>query len=315
MHAKITGVGSYLPETKMTNHDLTKLVDTSHEWIMERSGIAVRHVASPNESVVTMGTAAALEALRTANVAPADVDLIIVATCTADYLFPSAACLIQQAIGAHKAAAFDIGAACSGFIYALTTANQFIQANTAKQVLVIGSEVMSRVLNWQDRATCVLFGDGAGAVLLSAADEPGIFAHQLYADGAEQAILYLPSGIHTSETAHIHMQGREVFRLAVDRLASAVTDIAEKAGITIADIDWIVPHQANARIINMIATKLKIPLDKIIITVDQHANTSSASIPLAFAAALAQGKIQQGDTILFEAFGGGLTWGSVLVKY
>lgn len=315
MYAKITGLGSYLPKKILTNDDLAKIVETSHEWIVERSGIHQRHIASENESVVSMAHLAAQEALQSAKLTPQDLDLIIVATCSAEYVFPSAACLLQEKLGATNAAAFDLGAACAGFVYALTTANQFIVSGGAKHVLVVGSEAMSRTLNWQDRTTCVLFGDGAGAVVLSQAEEPGILANKLYADGVQKDILYLQSALGSEKPAYLCMQGKEVFRLAVERLANAITEIAAVANIDIAEIDWIVPHQANSRIIKMIASKLKLSLDKIIVTVDQHANTSSASIPLALHEAVKQGKIKSGQTILFEAFGGGLTWGSVLLRF
>jgi 3-oxoacyl-[acyl-carrier-protein] synthase III len=316
--AHILGCGSYLPEKILDNHDLEKLVDTSDEWIVERSGIKKRHIAADDESCVSMGEMASRKALEAANLKPEDIDLIIVATCTSDKQFPSAACLLQARLGAHQAFGFDISAACTGFIYGLSTAQQFIETGSVKRALVVGSEVLSRATDWTDRATCVLFGDGAGAMVLEARDTPGILASRLHADGRHQDALYLnsPYGVSDStEKPCIKMQGRDVFRLAVEQLTSAVHEIVEQAGLSLSDIDWVVPHQANFRIIKMISTKLKLPMDRIIVSVDEHANTSSASIPLAFDQAVRSGKIKRGQTCLFEAFGGGLTWGSLIVKY
>ncbi|OGT31395.1 MAG: 3-oxoacyl-ACP synthase [Gammaproteobacteria bacterium RIFCSPHIGHO2_12_FULL_35_23] len=319
-YAKITGLGSFLPERLLTNYDLEKIIDTTNEWIVERSGIKTRHIANPQDTVVSMAEKAARQALQNASITADKLDLIIIATCSSEYLFPSSACLLQKQLKADNAFAFDISAACSGFVYALTVAEKFIQAGSAKHVLVVGSEAMSRVINWEDRTTCVLFGDGAGAVILSASSIPGIIASKLYSDGTQAEILYLPSGIKASaqieaETMFIKMQGKEVFRLAVERLASAVLEILHQANMTLVDIDWIVPHQANSRIISMIINRLKISESKVIVTVDKHANTSSASIPLALHEAVKCGKIKPGQTLLFEAFGGGLTWGSVLLKF
>jgi len=313
-YARIAGLGAYLPEKILTNHDLESMVDTSDEWITERSGIKRRHIAADNENVATMAEIAAREALSDAGIAPEDLDLILVGTCTSEHFFPSTACVVQAALKAVNAAALDISAACTGFVYGLTIADQFIRSGAAKNVLVIGSEVLSRVLDWTDRGTCVLFGDGAGAAVVSASDEPGIIASKIGSDGTQQEVLKLPTGI-TGEPSLVSMQGRDVFKLAVKRLSDSVKALLEETKMTKADIDWFVPHQANIRIINMIAKQIKLNPDKVIITLDEHANTSTASIPLAFHHAVRRQKIKRGDTVLLEAFGGGITWGGVLLKY
>jgi len=313
-YARIAGLGAYLPEKILTNHDLESMVDTSDEWITERSGIKRRHIAADNENVATMAEVAAREALSDAGIAPEDLDLILVGTCTSEHFFPSTACVVQAALKAVNAAALDISAACTGFVYGLTIADQFIRSGAAKNVLVIGSEVLSRVLDWTDRGTCVLFGDGAGAAVVSASDEPGIIASKIGSDGTQQEVLKLPTGI-TGEPSLVSMQGRDVFKLAVKRLSDSVKALLEETKMTKADIDWFVPHQANIRIINMIAKQIKLNPDKVIITLDEHANTSTASIPLAFHHAVRRQKIKRGDTVLLEAFGGGITWGGVLLKY
>lgn len=317
--SRIAGVGSYLPEKVLTNHDLEKLVDTSDEWIVERSGISERHIAGDDETTVSMAEQAALAALDSSGLEPSQIDLIIIATCTPDKMFPSSACLLQNRLGAVNAASFDISAACSGFVYALSIADQYIKTGAAKQALVVGSETLSRVVNWQDRTTCVLFGDGAGAVVLSASDEPGVLATKLYSDGSYGDILCLPSAVpfpvYDDRAMKISMQGREVFRLAVERLTSSVLNLTELANLNVGDIDWIVPHQANYRIIRMIIAKLKIPAEQVVVTVGEHANTSSASIPLALDRAVKDGRIQRGQTLLLEAFGGGLTWGGAIIKF
>ena len=313
-YARIAGLGAYLPEKILTNHDLESMVDTSDEWITERSGIKRRHIAADNENVATMAEIAAREALSDAGIAPEDLDLILVGTCTSEHFFPSTACVVQAALKAVNAAALDISAACTGFVYGLTIADQFIRSGAAKNVLVIGSEVLSRVLDWTDRGTCVLFGDGAGAAVVSASDEPGIIASKIGSDGTQQEVLKLPTGI-TGEPSLVSMQGRDVFKLAVKRLSDSVKALLKETKMTKADIDWFVPHQANIRIINMIAKQIKLNPDKVIITLDEHANTSTASIPLAFHHAVRRQKIKRGDTVLLEAFGGGITWGGVLLKY
>ena len=313
-YARIAGLGAYLPEKILTNHDLESMVDTSDEWITERSGIKRRHIAADNENVATMAEVAAREALSDAGIAPEDLDLILVGTCTSEHFFPSTACVVQAALKAVNAAALDISAACTGFVYGLTIADQFIRSGAAKNVLVIGSEVLSRVLDWTDRGTCVLFGDGAGAAVVSASDEPGIIASKIGSDGTQQEVLKLPTGI-TGEPSLVSMQGRDVFKLAVKRLSDSVKALLKETKMTKADIDWFVPHQANIRIINMIAKQIKLNPDKVIITLDEHANTSTASIPLAFHHAVRRQKIKRGDTVLLEAFGGGITWGGVLLKY
>ena len=313
-YARIAGLGAYLPEKILTNHDLESMVDTSDESITERSGIKRRHIAADNENVATMAEVAAREALSDAGIAPEDLDLILVGTCTSEHFFPSTACVVQAALKAVNAAALDISAACTGFVYGLTIADQFIRSGAAKNVLVIGSEVLSRVLDWTDRGTCVLFGDGAGAAVVSASDEPGIIASKIGSDGTQQEVLKLPTGI-TGEPSLVSMQGRDVFKLAVKRLSDSVKALLKETKMTKADIDWFVPHQANIRIINMIAKQIKLNPDKVIITLDEHANTSTASIPLAFHHAVRRQKIKRGDTVLLEAFGGGITWGGVLLKY
>jgi 3-oxoacyl-[acyl-carrier-protein] synthase-3 len=315
IYSKIAGTGSFLPNKILTNHDLEKIVDTSHEWIVERSGIEQRHIAEEKDDVVSMSIAAAKEALSNASMTAAELDLIIIATCTPPNMFPSCACAVQAALGATQAAAFDISAACSGFIYGMATADNFIKAGSAKNVLVVGAEVISRSLNWEDRTTCVLFGDGAGAAILSASEAPGILATRLKADGNYGDVLYMESGLTEEAKPFIKMQGREVFKLAVTQLTNTAINILQDAGLSVSDIDWVVPHQANNRIIKMIISKLNLPDDKVITTVAQHANTSSASIPLALHQAISDGRIQRGQTLLLEAFGGGLTWGSAILKY
>ena len=313
-YAKISGIGSYLPEKVLTNHDLEAMVDTTDEWITERSGIKCRHIAADDENVVSMAEIAARQAIKDAGILPEDLDLILVGTCTSEHFFPSTACLLQSKLKAKNAAAMDLSAACTGFVYGLSIADQYIRTGMAKHVLVVGSETLSRVLDWQDRTTCVLFGDGAGAAVLSASDEPGILASKIRSDGDHGDVLKLPTPIRGLDSL-VSMQGREVFKLAVNKLSKAVDEILEEAGITKDQVDWFVPHQANVRIINMITRQTKLDPEKVIVTLEDHANTSTASIPLAFHDAVKKRLIKRGDTVLFEAFGGGLTWGSVLFKY
>lgn len=312
LYAQISGTGAYLPEKILTNYDLEKIVDTSHDWIVERSGIQQRHIASDDETSATMAHAAAKMALKNAGISAADLDLIIVATCSGENIFPSTACQLQQSLSAKKAAAFDVSAACSGFIFALTTASQYIETGMYRNILVVGSEVMSRVIDWQDRSTCVLFGDGAGAVVLTPADKPGILGCDLNADGNLGDILFLKN---LQNDAKIHMLGREVFKQAVGRLTDSSRGLLTKCQVAVDEVDWVVPHQANLRIIRMVMSKLKLKLENVIVTVDDQANTSAASIPLALHTGIADGRIQRNQTLLLEAFGGGLTWGGVLIRY
>lgn len=308
--ARIAATGSYLPAKVLTNNDLTQMVDTSDEWITQRTGIKQRFVVTESDNVVTMGAAAARIALDTAGLSADDLDMIIVATCTSEQVFPSTACLIQAELKMqNNCPAFDIQAACSGFIYGLSIATQFIAGKQIKRILLIGTEAMSKVLDWTDRSSCILFGDGAGAVILEASDTPGVLSTHLNADGNYKDVLSLQN------SAYIHMQGNTVFKLAVKWLSEVAKQELETNNLQAADIDWVVPHQANIRIIQSTVKSLGISLDKVIVTVDQHANTSAASIPLALDVAIRDGRIQRGQNLLFEAFGGGLTWGSALVKY
>ncbi|HSX19676.1 MAG TPA: beta-ketoacyl-ACP synthase III [Gammaproteobacteria bacterium] len=307
--AKIAATGSYLPSKILTNHDVAKMVDTSDEWIVQRTGIKQRHIATEQDTVVSMATAAAKAALQTAGLQSKDLDMIIVATCSAEYAFPSVACLLQAELGMPSCPAFDMQAACSGFIYALSVATQFIATQQCKRVLLVGSEAMSRVVDWKDRSSCILFGDGAGAMILEAADAPGILATHLQADGTCKDPLYLPTG------GKVQMQGNTVFRLAVKWLSEVAKDALDANKMQPSDIDWVIPHQANIRIIQSTVKALGIPLEKVVVTVDEHANTSAASIPLALDLAIRDGRVQRGQTLLLEAFGGGLTWGSALVRY
>ncbi len=317
MRSFITSTGSYLPEKIMTNADLEKIVDTSDEWIEQRSGIKQRHIAAENETTSDMATKAAQDALDSAGLTSNDIDGIIVATTTPDQTFPSVAVKVQAALGVPAGIAFDVQAVCTGFVYALATADNFIKAGQLKRVLVIGAEKMSAVLDWKDRTTCVLFGDGAGAVILEAREEDqgGILSTHLYADGSYKDILYTNGGVSTTgESGHIVMHGREVFKHAVKLMAGAVNAALEANDLNAEEIDWLVPHQANARIIEATAKKLSLPMDRVVMTVAEHGNTSAASIPLAFDQAMKSGDIQSGQSVLFEALGGGLTWGSALVR-
>lgn len=317
-YAQIRGTGSYLPANIMTNQDWEKLVDTSDDWIVERTGIKQRHVAAEDESASSMGHQAALQALTAANLNPDQLDMIIVGTCTPDQFFPSTACLIQQKLGIERnIIAFDVSAACAGFIYALSVAEQFIKTGVIKHALVIGSEVMSRSVDWNDRSTCILFGDGAGAVVLSAGDKPGIISSHLHAQGKHKDLLFFPNlqgAPAQGDNPHLQMKGSEVFKLAVRAMGDVVEEAVAANGLAKQHIDWLVPHQANLRIISATAKKLKMPMEQVIVTVDQHGNTSSASIPLALDTGIRDGRIKQGDTVLFEGFGGGMAWGAVLAQ-
>ena len=318
--ARITGTGSYLPQKVLTNKDLEQFLDTTEEWIFSRSGIRQRHIAAEGEFTSDLAEVASREALKSAGRQASDVDLIVVATTTADQVFPSTACLLQNRLGIHGCPAFDVQAVCAGFLYAMDVAYRYIVTGASRCALVVGAETFSRILNWEDRSTCVLFGDGAGAVLLEAADTPGILSSHIHADGAFKDLLCVPVGVSTAYQdlldgrAYTEMQGKEVFRWAVSTLGDAVIEILESNGIHQSEIDWLVPHQANIRIINAIATRLELSMDQVVVTIDQHGNTSAASVPLAFDTAVRDGRIKSGDKVIFEAFGGGFTWGSMLVQ-
>lgn len=321
-YSRITGTGSYLPPRRLTNADLAEElaasgVETSDDWIVERTGIRARHFAAADVCSSDLGVEAARRALDAAGVLAQDIDLIIVATSTPDMVFPSTACILQNKLGAHGCPAFDVQAVCSGFIYALTVADAMIQTGSASKALVIGAEVFSRILDFRDRTTCVLFGDGAGAVVLEASDTPGILASDLHADGKHVGILCVPghvSGGNVLGDPLLKMDGQAVFKLAVGVLDEAARATLAKAGKTAADIDWLIPHQANIRIMQSTARKLKLPMDKVIVTVDQHGNTSAASIPLALDTAVRSGRVMPGQLLLLEGVGGGFTWGAVLLN-
>lgn len=320
--AVVKGVGAYLPEKVLTNADITKIVDTSEAWIMERTGIAQRHIAAEGETTSMLGLKAAQAALDHAGINGADLDLILVATATPDYTFPATAVQIQAALGNTKGAAFDVHAVCSGFVFALTTADQFIKSGMYTRVLVIGAETFSRILDWQDRTTCVLFGDGAAAVVLEAQDgngsldDRGILFTHLRSDGRYRDKLYVDGGPSSSDrVGFLRMEGREVFRHAVTNLAETIEVTLKATGLSGHDIDWFVPHQANRRIIEATAHKLGMSMDKVVMSVQDHGNTSAASIPLALARGVADQRIQQGNLVLIEAMGGGFTWGSALIRW
>lgn len=321
IYSRITGTGGYLPDRVMTNHDLAKIVDTSDQWIRERTGIRKRHIAVDGQNTVDLAEHAARRALEAAGHDVQDVDLIIVATTTPDQVFPSTACLLQKRLDRHGCAAFDIQAVCTGFVYALAVADKFIKTGSAKCALVVGAETLSRVLDWTDRGTCVLFGDGAGAVVVEASDEPGILSTHLHADGAYESLLTVPGGISQGYDSlkdgngYVKMKGNEVFKVAVNTLGRIVDETLEANNMSKSDIDWLVPHQANIRIIQATARKLKMSMDHVIVTVDEHGNTSSASVPLALDVAVRDGRVKRGETLLLEAFGGGFTWGSILLRF
>ncbi len=315
----VAGLGGYLPERVVSNEELSRRVDTSDEWIQERTGIRQRHLASPDETCAYMGARAAAAALADAGCTPADVDAVILATSTPDQAFPATALRVQAALGIKRGFGFDISAACSGFVYALSVADAMIRTGQATGVLVIGSEVYSRIMNWKDRGTCVLFGDGAGAAFLrpAGANEAGrgILSTHLHADGALGDLLYVDGSVGRADhPGHLVMNGREVFRHAVTKLAAVVDEALTANGLVHADVDWLVPHQANRRIIDAMGRKLGLPAERVVVTVDRHANTSAASIPLAMAEAYNDGRIKRGDLVLMEALGGGMTWGAALVR-
>ncbi|HEC13302.1 MAG TPA: ketoacyl-ACP synthase III [Acidiferrobacteraceae bacterium] len=320
-YSRITGTGGYLPSRTMTNAELEELVDTSDEWIISRTGIKERHIAADGETTCDLAEQASRRAIEAAGLSSSDIDLIIVATTTPDLVFPSTACLLQNRLGIQGCAAFDVQAVCTGFVYALGIAEKFIRTESATRALVVGAETLSRITDWTDRGTCVLFGDGAGAVVIEAADKPGIISTHLHADGQYKELLKVPCGVSTEYekmrdgTAFMTMQGNEVFKVAVNTLGQIVDETLKENGLEKSDVTWLVPHQANIRIIRAMAKKLGMSMDHVVVTVERHGNTSAASIPLAFDEAVRDGRIQRGDTVLMEAFGGGFTWGSILLKY
>ena len=320
-YTKIAGTGRYLPEKILTNFDLEKMVDTSDEWIRTRTGVERRHVVRDDETTSDMCVAAAKIAIEAAGVDVADIDMVLVGTTSPDLIFPNCATLVQHRLGIPACPAIGMEAACTSFIYALTTADKFIKAGEAKCALIIGAECISKLVDWTDRNTCVLFGDGAGAVIVKASDEPGIIATHLGADGQYKELLYYPVGaskdLHKAGTdeAGITMRGNEVFKVAVKTLGNVATEILEKAGVDMDELDWLIPHQANLRIIQATAKRLKLPMEKVILTVQDHGNTSAASVPMALDVGVRDGRVQRGQLVLMEAFGGGFTWGSVLMRF
>lgn len=321
VYARIAGTGSYLPDNIVTNADLEKQVDTNDAWIRERTGIAQRHIALPGQTTSDLAFEAATRAMEAAGVLASEIELIVLGTTTPDIIFPSTACLLQHRLGANGCAAFDVNAACSGFVYALGVADKFIRSGSVKTALVVGAETLSRMIDWTDRGTCVLFGDGAGAVVLKADTEPGVLSTHLHADGGYEHLLYNPVGVSrgfTDEPNHgvkVHMAGSEVFKVAVKTLDSTVDEALHGNGLTRADLDWLIPHQANLRIISATAKRLQLPMDRVIVTIDRHGNTSAASVPLALDEAVRSGRVKRGELLLLEAFGGGFTWGSALIRY
>ncbi|AWV06971.1 3-oxoacyl-ACP synthase [Lysobacter maris] len=320
--SRIAGTGSYLPEKVLTNDDLAKIVDTSDEWIAARTGIRERHVAAEGETTCDLAFHAATRALEAAGVDASELDLIVLGTTTPDLIFPSTACLLQHRLGANGCPAFDVNAACSGFVYALTVADKFIRSGAARTVLVVGAETLTRMLDWDDRSTCVLFGDGAGAVVLKADSETGILSTHMHADGGKKELLWNPVGVSVGFKPGEHnagvkvlMTGNEVFKHAVKALDSVVEEALEANGLDRHDIDWLIPHQANLRIIEATAKRLDMPMERVVVTVDRHGNTSSGSVPLALDEAVRSGRVQRGQLVLLEAFGGGFTWGSALLRY
>jgi len=320
-YSRIMGTGSYLPEKILTNADIAKIVDTSDEWIQTRTGIKQRHIAADDEFTVDLAEHASRRAIAAAGIEASDIDLIVLATTTADQVFPSTACLLQSRLGCQGGPAFDVQAVCAGFVYALAVADKFITSGSSKRALVVGAETFSRILDWTDRNTCVLFGDGAGAVVIEAANEPGVLSTHLHADGDHAALLHVPSGISNNLAAvqegraYVEMVGSEVFKMAVRKMGDVVDETLAANNLQTSDVDWLVPHQANQRIIAATAKKLRLPMDKVVLTVDDHGNTSAASIPLALDVAIRRGDIRPGETLLLEAFGGGFTWGSALIQY
>jgi 3-oxoacyl-[acyl-carrier-protein] synthase-3 len=320
MYSRIVSTGKYLPERILTNADLEKMVDTTDEWIRSRTGIEVRHIAADDEATSDLAYKAGLAALETSGLKPSDIDLVLVGTTTPDLIFPNVACLVQEKLKISGGPAFSLEAACSGFLYGLVVADQFIRTGQARRALVIGAETMSRIIDWKDRETCVLFGDGAGAVVLEAADEPGILYSTLGADGRYRELLYASSGVstrhrETGDIAALKMKGNEVFKVAVKTLENLVDDVVAKNDLEKGQIDWLIPHQANIRIIAATAKRLQMPMERVILTVREHGNTSAASVPMALDTAVRDGRVKRGDLLLLEAFGGGFTWGASLIRY
>ena len=318
IYSRITGTGSYLPQKVLSNHDLEKMVDTNDQWIQERTGIKKRHIIADGETTTDLAFNAAKKAIEAAGIENTEIDLIIVATTTPTKIFPSTASLVQEQLGISGCPAFDIQAVCTGFIYALTVADKFIKSGSAKNALIIGAECLSRIVDWNDRNTCVLFGDGAGAVVLQASEETGILSTHIHSDGKYNGLLSVPTGpgsIDTDAKPYIEMQGNDVFKIAVRTLSSIADETLSANNLSKKDIDWLIPHQANIRIIAATAKKLGMSMEQVVVTVDQHGNTSAASIPLALDVAVRDGRIQRGETLLLEAFGGGFTWGSVLLNF
>jgi 3-oxoacyl-[acyl-carrier-protein] synthase-3 len=315
-YSRIVGTGSYLPQRVMTNDEFATRLDTSDAWIRERTGIAQRHIAEPSQTSSDLALEASRRALAAAGIGAGELDLILVATSTPDYIFPSTACLLQAKLGVKGCAAFDLQAVCSGFVYALATADSFIRNNVYKKVLVVGAEVFSRILDWNDRGTCVLFGDGAGAVVLAAGERPGIHASVLRADGSQVDLLSVPGNVARGEivgSPYLQMNGQGVFKFAVRVLSEVAEEAVAAAGMTVADIDWLIPHQANVRILDATARKIGLPREKLVVTVDHHGNTSAASVPLALDEFVRAGKIRAGHRVLMQGVGGGFTWGATLV--
>lgn len=320
-YSRIIGTGGHLPDRVVTNAEMETLVSTSDKWIQERTGIRERRIAAANETSLDLAIPAARAAIDAAGIDVTEIDLIVLATCTPERVFPSNACLLQNRLGIPECVAFDVQAACAGYIYALSIADNFIRAGAAKKALVVGAETMSRIVNWADRATCVLFADGAGAVVLEASDQPGIISTHLHADGQYSELLTVPGWVSDDYSCapkvppHMKMQGAEVFKVAVEKLGASVDEALMANGMERADVDWLIPHQANIRIISAIAKRLKLPMEKVVTTIAEHGNTSAASVPLALDLAVRDGRIKKGQTLLLEAFGGGFAWGSALVQY
>ncbi len=317
MYSRIVGTGKYLPERILTNADLEKMVETTDEWIRSRTGIEHRHIAADDEATSDLAYKACLAALEDAGLVPNDIDLVVVGTTTPDLIFPNVACLVQEKLKIKACPAFSLEAACSGFLYGLVVADQFIRLGQAQRALVIGAETMSRIIDWTDRETCVLFGDGAGAVILEASERPGILYSTLGADGRYRDLLYASSGVSLRQRdgAALRMKGNEVFKVAVKTLENLVDDVVEKNGLEKGQIDWLIPHQANIRIISATAKRLELPMERVIMTVAEHGNTSAASVPMALDTAIRDGRVKRGDLLLLEAFGGGFTWGASLIRY
>ncbi|HCK04782.1 MAG: ketoacyl-ACP synthase III [Proteobacteria bacterium] len=315
IYSKINATGSYLPERILSNKDLEKSLDTTDEWIVSRTGIKERHIIGDDETTSDMAYKAALDALKSSTINPSEIDLIIVATTTPDKVFPSTACSVQNKLNIGECPAFDIQAVCSGFIYALSIADKFIKTGAKKNILVIGADAMSRITDYTDRSNAILWGDGAGAVILTATDKPGILSTHIHSEGKYESMLHVPRSNNPSKKDTIEMQGNQVFKMAVNTLDRIVDETLNANNLMKSDIDWLVPHQANIRILEATAKKLEMPMDKVVVTLDKHGNTSAASIPLALDYGVKSGKIKSGETILMEAFGGGFTWGSALIKY